>query len=163
VGGFLVLPGVSGERLAEKLHEARESGMQTSVDVAVSRNKGKPADLWPCLPHADYFFCNTREAEFLTGVRGVEKAIGVLGDRGARTVIVKLGAAGCRVAGPDVDTHVAGLPAKVVDTTGAGDAFAAGFIAAALRGESLEAACRAGNAAGARIVSELGAVTAWFD
>ena len=55
------------------------------------------------------------------------------------------------------------IGAKVVDTTGAGDAFAAGFIAAALRGERLEAACEAGNAAGARIVSRLGAVSAWFD
>jgi sugar/nucleoside kinase (ribokinase family) len=163
VGGFLVLPGVSGEGLAEKLDEARESGMHTSVDVAVSRNRGKPADLWPCLPHVDYFFCNTREAEFLTGVAGVEMAVRALLDRGARTVIVKLGADGCRVVGRDGDMHVPGLPAEVVDTTGAGDAFAAGFIAAALRGESLEAACRAGNAAGARIVSELGAVTAWFD
>jgi sugar/nucleoside kinase (ribokinase family) len=163
VGGYLVLPGVSGEGLADKLREARESGVQTSVDVAISRNKGKPADLWPCLHHTDYFFCNRREAESLTGVMGVEEAAHALRARGARTVIVKLGAEGCRAVGPDVDVRVAGLPVRVVDTTGAGDAFAAGFIAAVLRGEKLEAACAAGNAAGARIVSKLGAVGAWFD
>ena len=67
VGGFLVMPGVSGEGLAKRLAEARASGMLTSLDVAVSRNRSKPADVWPCLPHVDFFFCNTREACFLTG------------------------------------------------------------------------------------------------
>jgi sugar/nucleoside kinase (ribokinase family) len=163
VGGFLVLPGVSGEGLGEKLGEARDRGMCTSVDVAISRNKGQPADLWPCLPHTDYFLCNTREAQFLAGVEGVEQAMGVLRDRGAHTVIVKLGAEGCRIRGNDLDAHIPGLPAEVVDTTGAGDAFAAGFVAGILRGESPEVACGSANAAGARMVSKLGAVSGWFD
>lgn len=163
VGGFLVLPGVKGEELAQKLAEARRAGLGTSVDVAISRNKGTPADLWPCLPHTDYFLCNTREAEFLTGVKGVEGAIQALRDRGADTVVVKLGAEGCRVASSDLDAHIPGLPADVVDTTGAGDAFAAGFVAAILDGQDLKAACEAANIAGARMVSRLGAVSGWFD
>lgn len=163
VGGFLVLPGVSGDALAEKLAEARENGVCTSLDVAISRNKSKPADVWPCLPHVDVLFCNTREAEFLADMEGVEDAVEALRDRGAKTVILKLGADGCRGIRAELDVRVPGLPADVVDTTGAGDAFAAGFIAAYLNGEGFEAACRAANAAGARMVSRLGAVTGWFD
>ena len=58
VGAFLVLPGVSGEQLAGQLAEARTRGLLTSLDVALSRDRSKPADLWPCLPHVDFFFCN---------------------------------------------------------------------------------------------------------
>ncbi|MBN1811701.1 MAG: carbohydrate kinase family protein [Anaerolineae bacterium] len=162
VGGFLVLPGVSGEQLAGRLAEARACGLLISLDVAISRNGCKPADLWPCLPHVDFFFCNTQEACFLTGEDDPEDAVRALRTRGAWAVVLKLGADGCRIDSPDLNEHVPGLPAEVVDTTGAGDAFAAGFIAARLRDDDLEAACRAGNAAGARVVSVFGAVSAWF-
>jgi sugar/nucleoside kinase (ribokinase family) len=163
VGGFLVMPGVSGERLAERLVEARASGMLISLDVAVSRNRSKPGDVWPCLPHVDFFLCNAHEACFLTGEDDPRDAVRMLCTRGARAVVLKLGAEGCRIESPDLSAHVPGLLAEVVDTTGAGDAFAAGFVAAMLRGDDLETACHAGNAAGARMVSVFGAVSAWFE
>jgi sugar/nucleoside kinase (ribokinase family) len=153
---------VSGERLAEQLAMARSYGMLTSLDVAISRNRSKPSDLWPCLPHVDFFFCNAREACFLTGEDDPVQAVHALRTRGVWAVVLKLGAEGCRVESADLSERVPGLPAEVVDTTGAGDAFAAGFIAATLRGDDPVAACRAGNAAGARIVSAFGAVAAWF-
>jgi ribokinase len=162
VGGFLVMPGVSGEQLAGRLAEARASGLLTSLDVAISRNRSRPDDVWPCLPHVDFFFCNTREACFLTGESDPGDAVRALRTRGAWAVVLKLGAAGCRIESPDLNEHIPGLPAEVVDTTGAGDAFAAGFIASMLRDGDPVAACRAGNAAGARIVGVFGAVTAWF-
>jgi sugar/nucleoside kinase (ribokinase family) len=163
VGGFLVMPGVSGERLATRLAEARASGLLTSLDVAISRSRSRPDDVWPCLPHVDFFFCNAREACFLTGESDPLEAVCALRTRGAGAVVLKLGAAGCRIASADLNEHVPGLPAEVVDTTGAGDAFAAGFIACMLRDGDPVEACRAGNAAGARIVSVFGAVAAWFE
>jgi sugar/nucleoside kinase (ribokinase family) len=163
VGGFLVMPSVSGEGLARRLAEARASGLFTSLDVAISRNRSGPADVWPCLPHVDFFFCNVSEACFLTGEDDPGDAVRALRARGAWTVVLKLGAEGCRIVSADLDEHVSGLSAEVVDTTGAGDAFDAGFIAAMLHDNDLEAACRAGNAAGARVVGVFGAVTAWFE
>lgn len=81
-------------------------------------------------------FANEAEAELLGNVR-------------AETVVVKRGARGCVVrAGGRVDEHRA-VPAEVVDTTGAGDAFAAGFL---LGGAGL------GMRAAARCVSQLGAM-----
>jgi len=162
VGGFLVLPTISGGCLAEKLEEARVSGLLTSLDVAISRNECQPADLWPCLPHVDFLFCNAREARHLTGEEDPAEAAQALRARGARAVIVKLGVEGCLVEGDSLSKRVPGLRAEVVDTTGAGDAFAAGFIASMLKDGDLIAACWAGNAAGARVVSEFGAVGAWF-
>jgi sugar/nucleoside kinase (ribokinase family) len=163
VGGFLVMPGVSGEQLAERLAEARACGLLISLDVAVSHNRSKPDDVWPCLPHVDFFFCNAREACFLTGENDPRDAVRALRTRGAWAVVLKLGAEGCRIESPDLSAHVPGLPTEVVDTTGAGDAFAAGFIARMLHDDDLEAACRAGNTAGARVVGVFGAVSAWFE
>jgi ribokinase len=162
VGGFLVLPTVSGERLAEKLEEACGSGLLTSLDVAISRNECRSSDLWPCLPRVDFLFCNAREARYLTGDSDPAVAARSLHARGARAVVVKLGAEGCLVAGDGLSERVPGLRAEVVDTTGAGDAFAAGFIASMLKDGDVIKACQAGNAAGARVVSAFGAVGAWF-
>ena len=57
---------------------------------------------------------------------------------------------------------VPGITVDVADTTGAGDAFAAGFIAALLQGSDLEMACRAANQAGARVAADFGSVSAWL-
>jgi len=74
--------------------------------------------------------------------------------------VVKLGAAGAvyAVRGPDgpLSGRVAAVPAAVRDTTGAGDAFCAGFLAAWLGGAPLAAACAAAAMTAARAVSSLG-------
>ena len=51
----------------------------------------------------------------------------------------------------------------VLDTTGAGDAFAAGFIAASVKDEAFYDACFAGNQAGGKVCARLGAITAWLE
>jgi sugar/nucleoside kinase (ribokinase family) len=161
VGGFLVLPGVPGTPMAGVLAEARGRGLITTLDVAVS-SRSNPDDLWPCIGHLDLFLCNAREARHLTGKADPASAARALRDRGARAVVVKLGADGCRVVGDGLDLCVPAEPVDPVDSTGAGDAFAAGLISALLRGAGLEEACRAGNEAGARVLGALGAVAAWL-
>ena len=81
----------------------------------------------------------------------------------AQNVIVKLGAAGCYVLSDEFTGVVQACEVSVVDTTGAGDAFAAGLIAALTGGKDLKSACQAGNQAGARIVGKLGAITGWLE
>jgi sugar/nucleoside kinase (ribokinase family) len=73
----------------------------------------------------------------------------LVGDVDARTVVVKRGRRGCSVRSSDEDVEIAALDAEVVDSTGAGDAFAAGFL---LGGPDL------GLEAAARCVSKLGAM-----
>ena len=90
------------------------------------------------LPPVDLLLPNEREAEVLdTG-----------GD-----MVVKLGAAGARWG----DLHVPAEPVEVVDTTGAGDAFAAGLLTARLDGADKAAALTAGCATAARAVAPVGA------
>jgi sugar/nucleoside kinase (ribokinase family) len=120
-----------------------------------------PAPLWACLPHVDVLFCNRTEARRLTGAD--DPAAAALMERGAGSVVVKLGADGCLRAAPDGHERIAARPvAAVVDTTGAGDAIAAGYVAAHLRGADPGAACVAGTEAAARVLGGLGALSGWF-
>ena len=68
---------------------------------------------------------------------------------GVKTVIVKLGPAGCYVDGPEGAFTSPGFAVRAIDTTGAGDCFAAAFLAALCRGNDLRHAVRFANAAAA--------------
>lgn len=105
---------------------------------------------------ADWIFANESEAEALTGVTGYEAQMRALGQRFS-TVVIKRGRLGAALG--DRDGVRVMLPAPVVtvlDSTGAGDAFAAGFIAAHLAGDDETTALGKGIAAGARAVQSIG-------
>ncbi|MFZ6028948.1 MAG: carbohydrate kinase family protein [Chloroflexota bacterium] len=165
VAGFFVLPGLLDGNLPAVLADMQQRGILTFMDVANAKRMDEhPGFLWDCLPHLDYFVCNTPEAQRLSGKTTSEEAAKFLRMCGARTAIVKLGAAGCWAESEGWSGHVPGVAvAHVIDTTGAGDAFAAGLIAATLAGKALPAACAAANAAGARMVSVRGAISAWLN
>lgn len=105
---------------------------------------------------ADWIFANESEAEALTGLLGYEAQMQALGERFG-TVLIKRGRLGAALGGRDGVRVL--LPAPVVtvtDSTGAGDAFAAGFIAAHLSGEDEASALAKGIAAGAKAVQVIG-------
>ena len=83
---------------------------------------------WESLPHLDYFIANDHEAFRLTGEMNPVKAASILKERGAQSVIVKLGAEGCYALSDEFTGMVPACKVAVVDTTGAGDAFAAGAV-----------------------------------
>jgi sugar/nucleoside kinase (ribokinase family) len=101
------------------------------------------------LTHAvDCLLLNRDEALLYAGERTLAGAL-ARWRRLPRPVIVKLGADGSRAIGGGVDVRVAALRVRIVDTTGAGDAFNAGFLAALLRGRDLRQALELGNRLGA--------------
>lgn len=105
---------------------------------------------------ADWIFANESEAGALTGVEGYEAQMRALGQRFG-TVVIKRGRLGAALG--DREGVRVLLPAPevtVVDSTGAGDAFAAGFVAAHLAGDDEAAALAKGIAAGARAVQSIG-------
>lgn len=141
------------------LKRAREAGLATSVDTGWD-SRGEWMDvLAPCLPWTDLLFVNEDEARMLTGEAEPSRAARVFRDRGARAAVVKLGAAGCAVFSEAGELRVPGFQVEAVDTTGAGDCFAGGFLAGLQRGLDMAGAARLANAAGALSVSRLGAVT----
>ena len=130
VGYALLRDGARPGALAA-IERARAAGMTVSVDPS-SWALIRPG----AIPEVDLLLPNEREAELVEG-----------------EMVVKLGARGARWG----DVHVPAEPVEVVDTTGAGDAFAAGLLGARLNGADRTAALQAGCAAAARVVSQVGA------
>ena len=112
--------------------------------------------LGPCLQHADVLFVNEEESRELTGLRDPMESARELQRHGVRNVVVKLGAAGCLVCWGEDSLQAPAFTVKVVDTTGAGDCFAGGFLAALQHGFSYAEAARFANAVGALSVQKLG-------
>ena len=158
IAGSLVMPGIDGQPTAELLAEARAAGVTTFLDT-VWDDTGRWIDiLAPCLPQIDYFVPSLPEAQALTGLEPPEDVARALLGKGVGTVALKMGADGCLVMG-DAGSALR-LPAfqvDVVDATGAGDAFAAGFIAGVWKGWSLAETARFANAVGALCVTGVGA------
>ncbi|MEU0572437.1 sugar kinase [Nonomuraea sp. NPDC005983] len=149
-------PGLGLARLA--MAEAAAAGVAISVDPASTgplREFGVERFLRET-SRADLIIPNLDEALVLTGVPTAERAAELLSEHYGHAV-VKLGARGALSAsGGRVTATVPGAPAEVVDSTGAGDAFAAGFLTASLNDADEGAALRAGCRAGAACVSLVG-------
>jgi len=163
VGGAMVMPGLDGAPLAGVLAKIRAGGTVTVLDTVYVN---QPTERWrqlifPVLPHLDYFVPSEPEANALSGRRDPADIAAFLRDHGAINVVVKLGEKGVYYS---LTTGESGLvPAyrvpKVVDTTGAGDAWDAGFLAGLSMGQAVAEACRLGNATAAFCIQAAGAST----
>jgi sugar/nucleoside kinase (ribokinase family) len=114
------------------------------------------------LPSVDYFIPSLDEAAVLTREQKPENIVRRLRHWGASGVVgVKLGADGCYMTTPRGAAFVPPVRVRrVVDATGAGDAFIAGFLAATLKGYTPIEAARVANAVAASCVTAVGASTA---
>jgi sugar/nucleoside kinase (ribokinase family) len=124
-----------------------------------------PHSLARLLARTDVLSANAREARLLTGLATPAEAAVALVPRvrGDGHVVVRDGADGCWLAGPEIGTsarHVPGFVVGAVDSTGAGDAHVAVLAAALSRGLDLVTAARRANAAGALSVTRTGPATA---
>ena len=132
-------------------------------DPSAKRGADVFASMLPYLPYIDFLTPNQEEASILTGeadpktaaARFLEAGLGSSTQGG--TVVIKLGADGCLITTRTQSIHVEGYLAKTIDTTGAGDTFAAAFLSAILGGKSHEEAGRLANRLAARSTEHLGA------
>jgi sugar/nucleoside kinase (ribokinase family) len=146
--GYDLLPGRWPDVVAAAAERAHEAGAAVSVDLAAANRIAEfgaeaYADLLRRL-RPDLLLCNAREAAVLGAVE-------------APLVVVHAGAEPTRVLAGDAELDVPVPPVRVVDTTGAGDAFAAGLLAGWHRGRSVPEAVEAGHAAAAAVVTVPGA------
>lgn len=137
------------------------------TDAAVLLDTGgnprrDPALMKRILPFVDYFIPSREEAAILTREEDPEAMVARFRAWGAAGVVgIKLGADGCYITHPGGSAFVPPVKVRrVVDATGAGDAFVAGFLAATLRGYDPVAAARKANAIAASCVTAVGASTA---
>jgi len=163
IGGYFILPGVDPGSLARLLRSAREQGVRTVLDVAGVDPVGGMEKLAPALPFADVFLPNEDEAALLTGLSDPVRQAQALRRAGAGTVVVTRGGAGCIVAAPGRSLAAGAYPVDVVDPSGSGDAFDAGFIVGMLEGWELERTVAFASAVGASCCTRLGCTVGVFD
>jgi sugar/nucleoside kinase (ribokinase family) len=105
----------------------------------------------------DILFGNEDEVRHLTGCEDLPQCVGSLSGK-VSTLVITRGAHGAVAVEKDYLVEVPAVPvAAVVDTTGAGDLFAAGFLAARCRGKPLKACLETGSIAAAEVISHFGA------
>lgn len=129
---------------------------------AITASRGLEA-LLPLLRLARYFFTNETELHLLTGEESIEKAVEKVRHCGPDFVFLKRGAEGCRVYSASDQCAFPGIKVKVVDTTGAGDAFDAGMLYALCQKMPLETAARFANAVGGLTALAIGSQTSQPD
>ena len=104
----------------------------------------------------DLLFCNLDEARGLTGKTEPRDCADALAAYGPR-VALTMGAEGSLLVDPLGLEHVSGVPVTAVDTTGAGDMYAAGILYGLTNGLEFEQAGRVGSLAAAKVVAQMGA------
>jgi len=156
--GFFVLPGMDGPPTAALLQKTRAAGVTVFLDTVWDAAGRWMQLLAPCLPLIDYFVPSLAEAQKLTGLDRPEDVGRALLDRGVGVIALKMGSDGCLVmTGKGEKIRIPAFRVSVVDATGAGDAFAAGFITGVRLGWPLERTARLANAVGALCVTAAGA------
>lgn len=161
VAGTMLMPKFDGDECAKFLKKCKEMGKITVLDTAWD-SKGRWMEvLAPCMPYIDYFLPSIEEARELSGKELPEEIADVFLGMGPHTVVIKLGKEGCYIKTKAGEKYI--IPTynkiKAVDTTGAGDAFCSGFLAALAKGSSLYDCGLFANAVGTHCVMEKGAST----
>lgn len=156
VGGVDVLGAFAGDPLVEVMAFARSRGVATSLDVLGTCDERTAERLAPALRHAQYFLPNADQLEGITGCSDASKAAEELRRQGVGCVVATLGADGSLVSSDEGDAFLPAFDVPVVDTTGCGDAYAAGFIVGVLSGWGEVSAAWLGTAAAALVVQGLG-------
>jgi sugar/nucleoside kinase (ribokinase family) len=156
LGGTGLLKKLDGPRSVAVLREAKRRGCVVTFDL-IAANAETAAIVKPLLPHIDYFMPSIEEAREMSGLSSVEDCAAYFIDKGAGCCVFTLGGDGAYYAHKD-GTRMT-LPAydiTVVDTTGCGDAFDAGFIAALHHKMDVETSLSFAQAAAGLVATGLG-------
>jgi sugar/nucleoside kinase (ribokinase family) len=134
---------------------AREGGAKTFADTTPIRGGETIDTIADTLPLLDVFAPSHGEISFLLGIDDPEAIARELLARGVGMAVVKLGPEGCYVADRAYGARVPAYKVEVVNATGAGDNFAAGFLYGLCRGYPKESCGKIGNACGAITAASL--------
>ena len=138
---------------------AKAHGVKVSWDPGRRLALSHDERIWEMLRYVDVVLVNLLEAREITGVEDYRRAAEKLREGGAKAAVVKLGSGGSYVVSDEGEERVPAFKVKATDTTGAGDAYAAGLITRMLEGAGIFEAARFASAVAALKVQKLGAQT----
>lgn len=157
IAGFNLMPGFDGEPVANVLKQAKEYGITTSLDTAWNpRVKNWKEMIKPSLSYLDIILPSIEEARIFSEKEKIKDVAQFFLDRGVKIVGLKMGKEGCYIKTEKGEFSIPSYPVKVIDTSGAGDAFAAGFLAGLIKGWDLQKTGYFANAVGALCVQAVG-------
>jgi ribokinase len=157
---FLHLTSFVGEtsfQTQKRLLDAIPTNVKVSFDPGALYARKGYAAVEPILRKTYVFMPNAIELELLTGKLDYCKAADLMVGQGVKIVAVKLGAKGCYVTDGRERHLIEALKVNVMDTTGAGDAFCAGFLYGLINEKDLEECSRMGNFVASRCIMQMGA------
>ena len=156
---------MGGAEAARILAYAREHGVITSADILAPGDQAAAILDWigPAFEHLDYLLPNDEQVLGLTGAATLAQGCQALRERGIGCVAATCGADGALVVGGDGVQTVPAFAVDVVDTTGCGDAFSAGFLRGLSLGRSRLDAAVLGCAAAGLVATGLGSDHGDFD
>ena len=162
VTGTFLLTHFDGAETMEFLKKCKQMGKTTMLDVCWDSNGNWGKLLNMSMPYIDYLMPSIDEAVCIAGEEDPEKIADVFVSKGAKNVIIKLGSKGSFLRKENEAKGKVFPPFFVenpVDTTGAGDSFCSGFIAAFAKGKPLDECMEFANAVGAMSVMAKGATS----
>jgi sugar/nucleoside kinase (ribokinase family) len=154
---------MGGEAAAKILSRAREGGAVTSADILAPGDPGLLDWIGPALPELDYLLPNEEQVLGFTGEDDLAAGCRALVERGVGCVAATRGAEGVLIVDADSEESVPAFEVDVVDTTGCGDAFSAGFLRGLSLDRSRTDAALLGCAAAALVAQGLGTDHGDFD
>ena len=160
-GGTYLMPKLDGPPTAHILAFAKERGVPITLDLIAIDRPDLLEVIAPALPYVDYFMPGLDEARLISGLHNRQDVIRFFLDRGVRHTVFKMGAEGSSIAwrganGEIEENRVPAFASPVVDSTGCGDAYCAGFIVGLLHGWNLVECARFGTAAAGLVIRGLG-------
>ncbi len=158
---YFLLDGLRNDysKLIDVLHASK---IQVSFDTGWDPRgftKETVDPLFDILPRVDVFLPNIDETRSILGLdpkTGPERAAEILLDMGVKVAAIKMGKDGCWVATKENIEYVPAFSVKVVDTTGAGDNFNAGFVSSYISGKPLNECAIIGSATAALKIGGVG-------
>jgi ribokinase len=157
---FLHLTSFVGEesfQTQKKILETLPEHVMVSFDPGALYARKGLAELGSIVERSFVLMPNAGELELLTGIADYRKGAEAMLKKGVKVVAVKLGSRGCYVTDGRRSHKVEAFKVNVVDTTGAGDAFCAGFLYGLIKHRSLEECGKTGNFVASRCTTEMGA------
>jgi sugar/nucleoside kinase (ribokinase family) len=162
LGGFFVMDGIVQEELAPVFAAAREAGVKTVLDVVTPGPRAYLPHLKQLLQHVDVFLPNHDEAALITGLADPVKQADCFRELGVDTVIITLGEGGSVLVSGKERLRADAFRVPLVDGSGGGDAFAAGYMTGMLQGLDPAGCLRLASALGASCVQAIGTTTGVF-
>jgi sugar/nucleoside kinase (ribokinase family) len=145
------------------LKHAKENGVTTSVDLIAPGGMGTFDLIAPAVAHTDYLLPNEDQVLGFTGATDLADGCRKLLDAGVRLLAITCGADGALIVDHEGTQQVPAFAVNVVDTTGCGDAFSAGFVFGIHSGHAPRDAAVLGNAVAALVAGGLGSDHGDFD